>query len=223
MMARVGVEIGFLAVERKEQMTEPPSQLEAARAERDATERALGRSAVATGMAAAVTAAFAISCVGSVATLSPEAAGCYRIFPSGWSATHSRVTGLRSLPPMIALDTAYLGRIIVPESWRDQQGRGCWASLDLYSLPWEWLGDWLVFDSYSAKHALANDSAIVTFRGWGGFVVAYLERRETRYEGWAFFGPRPLADSIPGIRILLERSECTPELKALVSARLARP
>jgi hypothetical protein len=154
-----------------------------------------------------------VACFGPGARLSPELAGCYRVEAREWSASHSRVTGFRELPPVIALDTARLGRVLVPTRWRlaDPPNYNS-ASLSLYILPWRWTGDSLIFDRYSSPHPLHSDSVIVAFRGWGGSMTAYLERQGEDLAGYGVFSPLQRPEDVPGIRVRLYRTTCPPDL-----------
>lgn len=67
---------------------------------------------------------FAVGCAarhpGSLAVVP----GCYALYADDWPAPLAVETGLRSLPPFIALDTAMTGprghRVIVPDSWEPE-------------------------------------------------------------------------------------------------------
>jgi hypothetical protein len=154
-----------------------------------------------------------VACFGPGARLSPELAGCYRVEAQEWSIAHSRVTGLRELPLIVALDTARLGRVLVETRWRlaDPPNYNS-ASLSLYIAPWHRTGDSLVFDRYSSPHALPSDSVIVALRGWGGSMTAYLERQGEGLAGYGFFSPLQRPEDVPGIRVRLYRTTCPPDL-----------
>jgi len=153
-----------------------------------------------------------LTCFGPGARLSPQVVGCYRVSARAWSAAHARITGFGSLPDVIALDTARLGRILVPQSWRVGGPNSNTASLHLYLPPWRWEGDSLVFDRYSRPHAIANDSVILRFSGWGGTLTAFLERRGESFEGYGFLEPQQLARHVPAVRVRLERADCPSDL-----------
>lgn len=157
--------------------------------------------------------AFALGCYGPGARLSAAVAGCYAVRAANWSDNHTRVTGFHKLPGVIALDTTYLGRVLVPIRWREADSPGLnSARLQLYSHPWRREGDSLVLDSYEKPRWLSQDSVIVTFSGWGGSVVTYLAREGAGFHGSGFVYPRQLAADAPTLRLGLEPTSCPSDL-----------
>ena len=155
----------------------------------------------------------AAGCFAGNISLSPEVAGCYRVVAADWSTDHKRVTGIRALPPVIALDTAGFGRVLVPTSWRVADPPN-WnrAGLSLYSQPWRWSGDTLRFDHLDRAHALGNDSVIVSFTGWGGAMTTFLARQGDGFEGYGFVGPQIDARLIRGILVRLRPGGCASDM-----------
>jgi hypothetical protein len=146
------------------------------------------------------------------AVLTPASAGCYALQASSWSETHTRVTGLRSLPGVVALDTSNLGQILVPRSWIDAEPQAVSARLRLESQPWWHVGDSLITDWTSPPHWLRDDSLIVVFRGWGGSVVAYLARDAPGFVGTGFLYPRDLAKGVGSVPLRLTPGACPRDL-----------
>lgn len=65
----------------------------------------------------------ALGCVKSHAGRISVVPGCYALYADNWPAPVAEETGLRSLPPFIALDTAagVRGhRVIVPDTWEPE-------------------------------------------------------------------------------------------------------
>ena len=148
-------------------------------------------------------------CLTAGARLSPAISGCYRVKAGDWTHVHARVTGFRALPDVIALDTARLGRILVPNSWRlNDPPSTNRATLNLYMPPWRWYGDTLQFDLLSSPHPVGNDSVIVVLSGWGGSVTVYLERQTDGFAGTGFFAPHIDPGKVPGIRFHLRPGAC---------------
>lgn len=145
--------------------------------------------------------------------LSPSVSGCYRVHADEWSDRHAQTTGFRALPEIVALDTARLGRILVPASWRvNDPPNTNRATLDLDIAPWHWTGDTLWVDPEGIRHPMQQDSVIITFIGWGGKMTTYLERREQSFAGIGFFTPQIDPGQIRGIPVLLRPSSCVSDL-----------
>jgi hypothetical protein len=162
---------------------------------------------------AAATGLLLAGCFAAGARLSPAVSGCYRVEPEEWSRMHAGITGFRRLPEVIALDTARLGRILVPNSWRlNDPPNTNRASVGLYIPPWRWHGDTLQFDLQSSPHAMANDSIILAFRGWSGTVTAYMERQSAGFAGIGFFSPQVNPGRVRGVNIRLRPGSCPSDL-----------
>ena len=147
---------------------------------------------------------FGTGCFGPGPSLSPAVIGCYAVEASDYGSTHAAITGFDALPEVMALDTAYRGRVLVPKAWRTADPRHMpSASLTLYSHPWKVVGDYIVFDHRSRTHELGADSVIVTLRGWGGAMTMFLAREGDGFSGLAGFGPLMKPEDVPAIPVRL--------------------
>lgn len=152
-------------------------------------------------------------CFGPGPSLSPAAIGCYAVESSAYGSTHAAITGFDALPEIIALDTAYRGRVLVPKAWRTADPRHMpSAGLSLYSYPWKVVGDTIMFDHRSRTHELGADSVIVTLRGWGGAMTMFLARDEDGFSGLAGFEPRMRPEDARAIPVRLRRAACPNDL-----------
>jgi hypothetical protein len=132
-------------------------------------------------------------CIGPGPRLSPELAGCYRLTTTEWSREHARVTGLPALPDVIALDSAFLGRVLLPASWSLADPRHeRTATLFLAVSPMIDVGDSIIFDRYDRPRALGRDSIIVVIRSRVGAISAFLERDGRGFSGQAVITPREM-------------------------------
>ena len=155
----------------------------------------------------------AAGCMRAGPKLSPDVAGCYSVEATDYSDTHAAVTGFRALPRIVALDTSYGGRVLVPKAWRAADPPNInSAVLTLESYPRKVVGDYIVFDRYSRVHALAGDSVIVTLRGWGGAMGLFLAREDDGFSGLGAFQPLMRPEDVPPIRVRLRQAPCPNDL-----------
>jgi hypothetical protein len=155
----------------------------------------------------------AAGCMGPGPKLSPSVVGCYSVDAREYTSVHAAITGFRALPRIIALDTAYGGRVLVPKAWRAADPPNInSAQLTLESLPWRVIGDYIVFDQYSGPHQLGADSVIVTLRGWGGSMAMFLAREDDGFSGLGAFQPLMKPEDAPAISIRLRPAACPNDL-----------
>lgn len=156
---------------------------------------------------------FGTGCFGPGPSLSPAVIGCYAVEASAYGSRHAAITGFDALPEIIALDTAYRGRVLVPKAWRTADPRNMSsAGLTLYSYPWKVVGDSIVFDQRSRIHELGADSVIVTLRGWGGAMTMFLARDAEGFSGLAGFEPRMIPEDARAIPVRLRPAACPDDL-----------
>ena len=155
----------------------------------------------------------AAGCMGPGPKLSPAVAGCYAVTSNEYTSTHAAITGFSALPRVIALDTARLGTVLVPNEWRMANGRNVnSASLTLYGFDWQTIGDYIMFDQRSRQHALGADSVIVILRGWGGAMHLHLARDGDGFSGLAGFAPLMKPEDAPAITVRLRPAVCPNDL-----------
>jgi len=152
-------------------------------------------------------------CMSAPAPPPPQALGCFAVSASGWSEGASRVTGLANLPGIVSLDSSFAAeggrRVLVPRSWRDDPPRINVATWSNELGEWRRLDDSVFFvRSSSVFHTLGNDSITVTWRGWGGWLTAYLALASDGYAGLGQLVPRPLAAGLAPITVRLRRVPC---------------
>ena len=153
--------------------------------------------------------------------ITPDLMGCYQV-RGNWTPAHAQVTGFASLPGVIAFDTApdnYFGRTLAPEKWRQvNRLEPNTVGLSLASYNWSVEGDALTRDR-GPWHDLPTDSAIVTFRGWTGELVAYLRRDGNVFSGRGFLFSRngylrDVPANVPSLPIELRSGPCGSDLTA---------
>lgn len=145
--------------------------------------------------------------------LEPRLAGCYSVHAPGYGDAHAAITGFRSLPSRLSLDTAYNGRVRVPRSWRMADSpQGNVASLALESLPGVARGEYVFFDRYDRPRRLGGDSIIITFRGWSGLMSVYFARTADGFSGFASFAPVMRPEDAPSLRVTLLAAACVGDL-----------
>lgn len=152
-------------------------------------------------------------CFGPGPSLSPSVVGCYSVEARDYTSVHAAITGFRALPQIVALDTAYRGRVLVPRAWRAADPPNVnSAGLTLYSYPWKVVGDYVVFDDRSRLHELGGDSVTVTLRGWGGAMTIFLARDGDGFSGLGGFQPLMKPEDAPAISVRLRRAACPNDL-----------
>ncbi len=152
-------------------------------------------------------------CAGPGPSLSPSVIGCYAVEANDYTSDHAAITGFHALPEIVALDTAYRGRVLVPQSWRMADPRNTNAAgLSLYSYPWKVIGKYVVFDNRSREHELGADSVTLTLRGWGGAMKIFLARDGDGFSGLGGFQPLMRPEDAPAIFVRLRPAACTKDL-----------
>jgi hypothetical protein len=146
--------------------------------------------------------------------LDPKALGCYTVESHGWFAQAASVTGFRALPRTLALDSGFVvegrRRVILPAEWQFQGSRRNGASWDNTWSTWMRVDDSIItVPSARAFHDLSADSIIVSWRGWGGGLTAFLAPTVYGYRGLAQLDPRQLARGAPTIFVELHRTACS--------------
>jgi hypothetical protein len=141
------------------------------------------------------------------------ALGCFAVNPIGWSRAAGRVTGFDTLPRSLALDSSFVAdgghRVILARTWQDQPPNINTASWRNEISEWRRLDDSIIFiRARSAFHTLGADSIVITWRGWGGSLTAFLAQTGTGYRGLAQLEPRPLAAGVARITVELTKTAC---------------
>jgi hypothetical protein len=112
--------------------------------------------------------------------------GCYALVAVDWHGAVAAATGLRALPPYVALDATPVGtrgrRLIVPATWQGVGPNPEWAS-------------WRV----------EGRDLVLTFLGAAGTLEVALRPTPDGYSGE---GITPLRNGVPPVRVTLATSSC---------------
>jgi|ERR1700694_335169 len=112
--------------------------------------------------------------------------GCYALFATGWQGGVTAATGLRGLPPYVALDATPVGprgrRIVVQATWQGVGPNPEWAS-------------WRV----------EGRELVLTFLGSTGTLEVALRPTPDGYSG---DGVTPLRHGVPPVHVTLANSSC---------------
>jgi hypothetical protein len=134
--------------------------------------------------------------------------GCYAVMAEPWSPAHAYATGLRSLPPVIGIDSNTDRQTLVPPDWRLQKpeftSHSDWSD---WSFEWKLRGD-SVLETWSGKyHKMAADSLMLRFHGWAGAVTAFLAPTPNGFEG-SMQMTSLTQTTVPRARLSLSRRDC---------------
>ena len=141
--------------------------------------------------------------------LAPAAVGCYAVQLDSVPAAFRAVL-VPPVPPLVQLDTAYGGQLLVPWAWLDVPGTQVRsARLGLHRPAWRIRDGVVVTDRAAPLTPLPPDSLVIGFGGPAASLTALLGAEPTGdWRGIAFVLSSATPQGRPMVPIRLQRTAC---------------